>query len=161
MKWREKLNLKTGEKSWHTVLCCSQPNNVSCKNHSSTWISIHAFQKTKTKMDDLHHDSHAQTGLETKHFALCSEHFESSYFSRSVLIGTPVDFRRFYLEESSVPSIYTKPKDSLDIDYSRNEERLANRFFPRNLLWKFLSDPAEKCQYRKSQPPPPKKNKTN
>ena len=65
-------------------------------------------------MDDLHHDSHAQTGLETKHFALCSEHFESSYFSRSVLIGIPVDFRRFYLEEDLVPSIYTKSKDSLD-----------------------------------------------
>ena len=81
-------------------------------------------------MDDLHQDSHAQTGLETKHFALCSEHFKSSYFSRSVLIGTPVDFKRFYFEEGSVPSIYAKPKDSLDIDYSRNEGRLANRFFP-------------------------------
>ena len=45
MKWRGKLNLRTGEKSWHTVLCCSRPNNVSCRNHSSTWISIHAFQK--------------------------------------------------------------------------------------------------------------------
>ena len=67
-------------------------------------------------MDDLHQDSHGQTDLETKHFALCSEHFKSSYFSRSVLIGTPVDFKRFYLEEGSVPSIYTKPKDSLDID---------------------------------------------
>ena len=81
-------------------------------------------------MDDLHQDSHAQTGLESKHFALCSEHFKSSYFGRSVLIGTPVDFKRFYLEEGSVPSIYMKPKDSLDIDYSRNEGRLANRFFP-------------------------------
>ena len=81
-------------------------------------------------MDDLHQDSHAQTGLETKHFALCSEHFKSSYFSRNVLIGTPVDFKRFYLEEGSVPSIYTKPKDSLDIDYSRNEKKLANQFFP-------------------------------
>ena len=77
-------------------------------------------------MDDLHQDSHAQTGLETKHFALCSERFKSSHFSRSVLIGTPVDFKRFYREEGSVPSIYTKPNDSLDIDYSKNEGRLAN-----------------------------------
>ena len=77
-------------------------------------------------MDDLYQDSHAQTGLEMKHFALCSEHFKSSYFSRSVLIVTPVDFKRFYPEEGSVPSIYMKPKDSLDIDYSRNEGRLAN-----------------------------------
>ena len=102
-------------------------------------------------MDDLHQDSHAKTGLESKHFALCSEHFKSSYFSRSVLIGTPVDFKRFYLEEGSVSSVYTKPKDSLDIDYSRNEGRLANRFFPRNVLWMFLSDPTEKRQYPKSQ----------
>ena len=46
MKWRGKLNLKTGEKSWHTVLCCSRSNKVSCRNHSSTrGNSIHAFQK--------------------------------------------------------------------------------------------------------------------
>ena len=82
-------------------------------------------------MDDLHQDSHAQTGLETKHFALCSEHIKSSYFSRSVLIGTPVDFNRFYLEDGSVPSIFTKPEDSLDIEHSRIEGRLANRFFPK------------------------------
>ena len=81
-------------------------------------------------MDDLHQDSHAQTGQETKHFALCSEHFKSSYFSRSVLIGTPVDFKRSYLAEGSIPSVYTKPKDSLDTDYSRNEGRLASQFFP-------------------------------
>ena len=40
------LNLKTGEKSWRTVLCCRRPNKVSCKNHSSTpGISMHAFPK--------------------------------------------------------------------------------------------------------------------
>ena len=104
-------------------------------------------------MDDLHQDSHAQTGLETKHFALCSEHFKSSYFSRSVLIGTPVDFKRFYLEEGSVPSIYTKPKDSLDIDYSRNERRLAHRFFPEKRSLDVSLGPTEKHQYPKSQPP--------
>ena len=83
----------------------------------------------KTKMDNLHHDS--QTGLPTEYFALCSEHFEASCFSRSVLNGTPVDFKRFYLEKGSVPSICTKPKDSLDTDYPRNEGRLANQFFPK------------------------------
>ena len=62
-----------------------------------------------------------------------------------MLIGTPVDFKRFYLEKGSVPSIYVKQKDSLDIDYSRHEGRLANRFFPK------------KHQYLKSPPPPKKK----
>ena len=72
-------------------------------------------------MDDLH-DS--QTGLPKEYFALCSAHSEASCFSRSVIIETPVDFKRFYLEKVSVLSIYTKPKDSLDIDYPRNEGRL-------------------------------------
>ena len=79
-------------------------------------------------MDDLRQDS--QTGLSTEYFALCFEHFEASYFSRNVLIGTPVDFKNFYLEKRSVPSIDAKPKDSLDTDYPKGEGRLVNRFFP-------------------------------
>ena len=75
-------------------------------------------------MDDLRQDS--QVGLPKEYFALCSEHFEASCFSRSVLIGTPVHFKRFYLEKGSVPSIYAKPKDSSDTDYPRNEGRHAN-----------------------------------
>ena len=108
-------------------------------------------------MDDLDLDSHAQTGQETKYFALCSEHFESSYVSRSVLIGTPVDFRRFYLEEGSVPSIHTKPKDSLGIDYLINEGRLANRFFPKKRSLDVSLGPYRETSVSKP-PPPPKKN---
>ena len=63
-----------------------------------------------------------------------------------------------YLGKGSVPSIYEKAKDSLDTDYPRNEGRLANRFFPRNVLWMFLWDPTLKRQYLKS-PPPRKKKK--
>ena len=100
-------------------------------------------------MDDLRQDSHAQTGQPTEYFALCSEHFEASCFSRSVFIETPSDFKLLHLEKSSVPSIYAKPKDSLDTDYPRNEGRLANQFFARNVLWKFLWDPTEKRQYPK------------
>ena len=62
-----------------------------------------------------------------------------------------------YLGKGSVPSIYEKPKDSLDTYYLRNEGRLANRFFPRNVLWMFLWDPTVKHQYPKSPPPPKKK----
>ena len=61
-----------------------------------------------------------------------------------------------YLDKGSVPSIYEKAKDSLDTDYPRNEGRLANRFFPSNVLW----DPTVKRQYPKS-PPPPQKKKEN
>ena len=46
VKWRGKLNLKTRENSWHTVLSYRRPNKLSCKNHSSTpGISMHAFPK--------------------------------------------------------------------------------------------------------------------
>ena len=59
----------------------------------------------KTKMDDLRQDS--QTDLRTEYFAFYSDHFEAS-FSRSLLIGTPVDFKRF--EKRSVPAIDSKGK---------------------------------------------------
>ena len=59
-----------------------------------------------------------------------------------------------YLGKGSVGSISAKPKDSLDIDYPRNEGRLANQFFPRNLLWMFLWDPTVKRQYPKPPPSP-------
>ena len=107
-------------------------------------------------MDDLHQDSHEQTGLPTEYFALCSEHFEALCFSRSVLIGTPVDFKRFYLEKGSVPLVYTKPKDSLDIDYSRNEGRLASRFFPEKRPLGVSLGPYLETSVSKIPLPPPK-----
>ena len=160
-----KLNLKTEEESCFTVLCCRQPNKVSCKNHSNnSWHFYAHFPKggkTKTKMDDLRQDS--QTGLPTKYFALCSEHFKASCFSRSVLIGTPVDFKRFYFEKGSVPSIYVEPKDSLtlDVDYPRNEERLANWFFPEKRSLDVSLRPYRGTWVSKSPPPPPPQKKNN
>ena len=100
-------------------------------------------------MDDLHQDSHAKTGLPTEYFALCSEHFEASSFSRSVLIGTPVDFKRFYIEKGSAPSIYMKPKDSLDIDYKS--------IFPEKRSLDVSLGPYRETSVSKS-PPPKKKN---
>ena len=60
--------------------------------------------------------------------------------------------------KGSVSSIYAKPQDSLATDYPRNEGRLANRFFPRNVLWMFLWDPTVKRQYPKFPSPHPKRN---
>ena len=76
-----------------------------------------------------------------------------------MLIGTPVDFKRFYLEEGSVTSIYTKPKDSLDIDYSRNEGRLANRFFPEKRSLDVALGPYRETSVSKIPTPPPRKKK--
>ena len=69
-----------------------------------------------------------------------------------------MDFKRFYLEKGSVPSIYVKPKDSLDTDYPRNEGRLANRFFPKKRSLDVLWNPTVKLQYPKSTSPPKKKS---
>ena len=104
----------------------------------------------KTKRGDLRQDS--QTDLPTEYFALCSDHFEAS-FRQKFAIGTPVDFKRF--EKRSVPAIDAKGKDSLDNDNPRNEGRLANRFSPINVLWKFLWDPTV------IQNPPPKNRKND
>ena len=105
-------------------------------------------------MDDLHQDS--QTGLPTEYFALCSEHFEASCFSRSVLIGRPVDFKRF--KKRSVLSMDEKGKDSLDTDYPRNEGRPANRFFPEKRSLDVSLGPYRETSVSKISLPPRKKS---
>ena len=67
---------------------------------------------------------------------LCAPSILKHRFSRSLLVGTPVDFKRS--EKRSVQTIDAKGKDLLDTDYPRNEGRIANRFSPRNVLWTFL-----------------------
>ena len=88
----------------------------------------------------------------------CAPSILKHYVSAKVcLLGHQWISRGFTFEKGSVPSIYAKPKDLLDTDYPRNEGRLANRFFPRNVLWMFLWDPTVKCQCPK--PPSPQKNR--
>ena len=94
-----------------------------------------------------------------EYFALCSEHFEVLCFSRSVLIGTPMDFKRFYLEKCLVPPIYMKPKDSLDIDCPRNEGRLENRFFPEKRSLDVSLGPYRETSVTKIPPPQTKENR--
>ena len=103
-------------------------------------------------MDDLRQDS--QTGLPMEYFALCSEHFKPSYFSRSVLTGTQVDFKKF--QKRSVPSIDAKGKDSLDTDHPKNEGRLANRFFPEKHSLDISLRPYRETSLPKIPLPPPK-----
>ena len=79
----------------------------------------------------------------------CAESILKHHVSPDVcLLGHQWISRGFtrYLGKGSVPSIYA---DSLDTDYPRNEGRLANRFFPRNILWMFVWDPTVKRQYSK------------
>ena len=77
-------------------------------------------------------------------------------------IGTPVDLKRFYPKKGSLPPIYAKPKDSLDIDYPRNEGKLANRFFPeKHSLDVSLGPPPSlprNAFVSKIRPPPQKKS---
>ena len=109
-------------------------------------------------MDDLHQDSQ-KTRLACQQNTLpCAPSILKHHVSAEVcLLGQQRISRGLtltqYLEKGSVPSVYVKPKDSLDTDYSRNGGRLANRFFSRNVLWMFLWDPTVKCQYPKSPSP--------
>ena len=113
-------------------------------------------------MDDLRQDSQ-KTRLACQRNTLpCATSILKHHVSAEVcLLGHQWISRSFtltqYLEKGSVPLIYAKPKDSLDTDYPRNEGRLANRFFSRNVIWLFLWDPTVKRQYPKS-PSHPKKN---
>ena len=73
-----------------------------------------------------------------------------------MLIGTPVDFKRF--EKCSVLSIDAKGKDSLDTDYPRNEGRLPNRFFPEKRSLDVSLEPYRETSVSKIPlAPPPKK----
>ena len=77
-----------------------------------------------------------------------------------MLIGTPVDFKRFYLDsvpwKGSVPSIYEKPKDSLDTDYPRNEGSI----FPKKRSLDVSLGPYRETSVSKIPlHPPPKKNR--
>ena len=113
-------------------------------------------------MDDLPQDSQ-KTRLACQLNTLpCAPSILKHHVSAEVcLLGHQWISRGFtltqYLEKGSVPSVYAKPKASLDTDYPRNEGRLANRFFSRNVLWMFLWDPTVKRQYPKS--PSPQKNR--
>ena len=114
-------------------------------------------------MDDLRQDSQ-KTKLACQQNTL---HWAPSVLKHHVsaevcLLGHQWISRGFtltqYLQKGSVPSVYAKPKDSLDTDYPRNKGRLANRVFSRNVLWMFLWDPTMKRQYPKSPSPPQKKS---
>ena len=67
-----------------------------------------------------------------------------------MLIGTPVDFKRF--EKRSIQSIDAKGKDSLDTDYPRNEGRLTNRFFPEKRSLDVSLGPYQETSVSKSPP---------
>ena len=112
MKWRGKLNLKTEKECWHKLLCCRWPNKVSCKNHSNTpGISMHTFpQEAKRKQKWT---TFARIHMHRLACQLNTLHCAPSILKHCV---SPVDFKRFYLKNGSIPSIYMKPKGSLDTD---------------------------------------------
>ena len=137
---------KTEEESWLTVLCCRRPNKVNCKNHSNTpGSSMHTFPKEAkrkqkwTSFVRIHRQAFQRNTLP------CAPSILKHLVSAEVCL-----LRRQWISRG-----FCLEKDSLDIDYPRNEGSLANLFFPeeRSFLW----NPTKKCQYPKSTPPPNKK----
>ena len=161
MKWRGKLNLKTGEKSWHTVLCCSRSNKVSRRNHSSTpGISIHAFQK-EAKQKQIWttftriHMHRLAWNRNTLPCALSILNYRIS--AEVCLLGHQWISRGFTLRKVQYHQYKRSQKIHWTLITQEMREDLQIDVFPRNVLWMFLSDPTEKRQYPKSQPPPQKK----
>ena len=108
-------------------------------------------------MDDLYQDSHAQTSLETKHFALCSEHLNHRISAEVCLLGHQWISRGFTLRKVQYHQYTRSQKIHWTLITQEMREDLQIDFFLRNILWMFLWGPTEKRQNPKSQPPPQKK----
>ena len=161
MEGEDKSENKRRKLAHSTVL--QTPNKVSCKNHSNTPdISMQTFLKEAKRKQKCMTFARIHRLACQRNNLSCAPSILKHHVSAEVcLLGHQWISRGFtltrYLGKGSVPSIYEKPKDSLDTYCPRNEKRLANLFFPRNLLWMFLWDPTVKRQYPKS-PPPRKKS---
>ena len=146
-----------------TVLCCRRPNKVSCKSHFNTPdISMQTFLKEAKRKQKWMTFARIHRLACQRNNLPCAPSILKHHVSAEVcLLGHQWISRGFtwtlYHGKGSAPSIYAKPKDSLDTDYPRKEGRLVNRFFPRNVLWMFLWYPTLKRQYPKSPSPPPQK----
>ena len=161
MKWRGKLNLKTGEKSWHTVLCCSRPNKVNCRNHSSTpGISIHAFQKEAKQKQiwTTFTRIHMHRPAWKRNTLPCALSILNHRISAEMcLLGHQWISRGFTLRKVQYHQYTRSQKIHWTLITQEMREACKSIFFLRNVLWMFLWDPTEKRQYPKSHPPPQKK----
>ena len=163
MEGEDKSENRRRQLAHSTALCCRRSNKVSCKNHCNTPdISMQIFlkeAKRKQKWMTFARIHNHRLACQQNNLSYASSILKHHVSSKVCLLGHQWISRGFtltwYLGKGSVPSIYEKLKDSLDTYYPRNEGRLANRFFPRNILWMFLWDPTVKHQYPKSPPPPP------
>ena len=164
MKWRGKLNLKTEEESWFTVLCCRRPNKVSCINHSNTpGISMHTFTKEGkrkqkwTTFARIHRLACQWNSLPCAPSIL--KHRVSAevcllghqWISRGFTLKT-VQYHQYTRSRRIHWTLITQEmREDLQIDFS--QETFFGRFFGTS------SFPTEKRQYPKS--PPPQKKKTS
>ena len=155
MKWRGKLNLKTGEKSWHTVLCCSRSNKVSCRNHSSTpGISIHAFQKeAKQKQIWTTFTRIHMHRLAWKRNTLpCALSILNHRISAEVcLLGHQRISRGFTLRKVQYHQ-YTR---SQKIHWTLITQEMRKSIFPEKRSLDVSLEPYRETSVSKSQPPPP------
>ena len=161
MKWRRKLNLKTGEKSWHAVLCYRRPNKVSCKHHSSTpGISMYAFPKEakrKQKWTTFTRIQMHRLACQRNTLPCAPSILKHRVSAEMCLLGHWWISRGFALRKVQYHQYTRSRKIHWTLITQEMIEDFQIDFFPRNVLWTFLSDTTEKRQYPKF-PSPPKKN---
>ena len=143
----KKLNLKTREKSWHTVLCCRRPNKVSCKNHSSTpGISMHAFLKeTKRKQKWTTFTRIHMHRLACQRNTLpCAPSILKHRISAEVFsLGHQWISRGFNLRNIQYHQYTRRRKIHWTLITQEMRKDLQIDFFLRNVPWKFLLDPTQ------------------
>ena len=161
MKWRRKLNLKTGERSWHTGLCCRRPNKVSCKNHSSTpGLSMHAFlkeAKRRQKWTTFTRIHMHRLACQRNTLSCAPSILKHRVSAQVCLLGHQWISRGFTLRKVQYYQYKRSRKIHWTLITQELREDLQIDFFPGNVLWTFLWDHTKKRQYPKSPSPPQKK----
>ena len=157
MKWREKLNLKTEEESWLTVLCCRRPNKVSCRNHSKTpGISMHIFPKDAKRKQKCTTFARIHRLACHRNTLPCAPSILKHRVSAEVcLLGHQWISRSFTSKSFSTINIweaerFTEREMREDLQINFSQETFFGRFFGPS------SFPTEKRQY--PEPPPLQRN---
>ena len=153
MEWRGKLNLKTGEKRWHTVLCCRRPNKVSGKIHSSTLgISMHAFlkeAKQKQKWTTFTRIHMHRLACQQNTLPCAPSILKHRVSAEVCLLGHQWISRGFTMRKVQYHQYTRSQKIHWTLITQEMRKDLQIDFFPKNVLWTFLWDLTEKRQYPK------------
>ena len=136
-----KLNLRTEDESWLTVLCCRRPNKVSCKNHFNTpGISMHTFlKKAKRKQKWTTFARIHRLACQRNTTLPCAPSILKHRVSaEACLLGHQWILRGSPLRKVQCHKYTRSRKIHWTLITQEMRKDLQIDFFPRNVLWTFL-----------------------